>query len=68
MSDWLCGGSTVAIVYNLERLNTLAGRHWQRFARQKYFDEHGVFAGVLVGAPLLFVMFVILVSDRSWLL
>ena len=24
----------VGLVWNAERMNTLAGRHWQRFARQ----------------------------------
>ncbi len=51
----------VAIVYNAERLNSLAAHHWQRFAGQNYFDEHGVFAGALLAAPLLLVMFTILV-------
>jgi uncharacterized membrane protein len=50
----------MALVYNAERINTLAGRHWQQFARQNYFDGNGVFAGVLLGAPLLTIMFVIL--------
>jgi Transmembrane protein 18 len=55
----------VALVYNAERINTLAGRHWQRFARQNYFDGNGVFAGVLLGAPLLLIMFVILVRHSG---
>lgn len=53
------------MIYNAERLNAFAGRHWQRFARQNYFDKNGVFAGVLLGAPLIFIMFVILVSTSS---
>lgn len=57
----LCCALAVALVYNAERINALAGRHWQRFARQDYFDKSGVFAGVLLGAPLLLTMFVILV-------
>ena len=55
----------VALVYNAERINSLAGRHWQQFARQNYFDGNGVFAGVLLGAPLLTIMFVILVGCAS---
>jgi Transmembrane protein 18 len=60
-ADWVFEHAAVALVYNAERINTLAGRHWQQFARQNYFDGNGVFAGVLLGAPLLTIMFVILV-------
>lgn len=59
-----CTCPAVALVYNAERANALAGRHWERFASQNYFDKHGVFTGAFVGAPLLFIMFVILV--RLW--
>lgn len=48
-------------MYNAERLNGLLGRHWRRFARQDYFDKHGVFFCALVSTPLLLDMFVILV-------
>ncbi len=60
-SDLPLPPNAVALLSNAERLNRLAGRHWQRFAKQNYFDEHGVFAGALLGAPLLLIMFVILV-------
>jgi hypothetical protein len=29
----------VPIVYFAERLNGLAARHWQKFAKQNYFDS-----------------------------
>jgi hypothetical protein len=52
----------VAVVYNAERLNSLASQHWRRFARQPYFDPHGVFTSAVLSAPLLVIMFVILAS------
>lgn len=53
----------VAIVSNLERLNGFGSRHWKMFAGQDYFDEHGVFMGAMLGAPLLLIMFIILVCS-----
>ena len=50
------------LVYFAERLNRLGARHWRSFAGQDYFDPHGVFASALLSAPLLLVMFVILVG------
>lgn len=52
---------TAAVMANLERINSIATQHWQSFARQNYFDKHGVFVGAVLGAPLLLIMFVILV-------
>mmetsp|Transcript_20524 Transcript_20524/g.61782 ORF Transcript_20524/g.61782 Transcript_20524/m.61782 type:complete len:170 (+) Transcript_20524:523-1032(+) len=52
----------VAIVSNLERLNGFGSRHWKKFAGQNYFDEHGVFMGAMLGAPLLLIMFIILIT------
>lgn len=51
----------VIIVANLENINSLAVRHWELFAGQNYFDEHGVFVGAVLGVPLLLIMLVILV-------
>lgn len=51
----------VAVVYCAERLNKLGHQHWERFATQPYFDEHGAFFTALVSAPLLACMFIILV-------
>ncbi|KAK9909857.1 hypothetical protein WJX75_008468 [Coccomyxa subellipsoidea] len=49
-------------VYNAQRLNKLLGEHWRIFAGQPYFDDQGVFISAVVSAPLLFTMFVQLVS------
>lgn len=51
-----------AVVYFGETLNHLAAQHWQKFAGQNYFDEHGIFYSIVVSAPLLLIVFVILVS------
>lgn len=45
----------------MEPLNTLARQHWASFARQNYFDPHGIFVGTTVAAPLLLAMFIALV-------
>lgn len=45
-----------------ERLNTLGRTHWERFATQDYFDEHGVFAGAIFCAPLLALSLAMLVN------
>ena len=50
-----------ALVRCLEPLNALARQHWKAFARQNYFDPHGIFVGAVVAAPLLLSMFVALV-------
>jgi hypothetical protein len=55
----------VGVIFFAEQLNALAGAHWQSFAGQDYFDERGVFFSALVSAPLLCLMFVILVSRGS---
>ena len=53
--------ATTAAVASLEPLNSLARRHWRSFATQNYFDERGVFVGVVVAAPAVFTAFVMLV-------
>ena len=45
-----------------ERLNSLGAQNWRRFAGQDYFDPGGVFLSAVLCAPLVFTMFVILVS------
>ncbi|MEW5305160.1 MAG: hypothetical protein WDW38_002049 [Sanguina aurantia] len=52
----------MAVVYCAERLNKLGHQHWERFATQPYFDEHGAFFTALVSAPLLACMFIILIN------
>lgn len=52
---------SVGVVATLERINSIAAQHWQLFAGQNYFDQHGIFVGAILGAPLLLIMFTILV-------
>jgi hypothetical protein len=49
-------------VFNAERINSLAARHWRSFATQNYFQSHGVFTSALLSAPLLLTMFTILIN------
>lgn len=63
---YICLAHAVVIVANLENINSIAARHWELFAGQNYFDAHGVFVGALLGAPLLFVMMVILVHTFTY--
>ncbi|PRW60822.1 Transmembrane 18 [Chlorella sorokiniana] len=50
------------IVYCAERINRLAGQHWRAFAKQNYFDPQGIFTSAVLSAPLLLIMFVLLVN------
>mmetsp|Transcript_8095 Transcript_8095/g.20173 ORF Transcript_8095/g.20173 Transcript_8095/m.20173 type:complete len:193 (-) Transcript_8095:141-719(-) len=50
-----------ALLFFAERLNTLARRHWQSFSSQQYFDEHGSFASVIVGVPVLLAQLAIVI-------
>ena len=50
------------IVFNAERINNLAAQHYKSFTDQPYFDRHGIFFSAIVSAPLLFSMFILLVS------
>eukprot|EP00611_Tribonema_gayanum_P002759 TRINITY_DN12092_c0_g1_i1.p1 TRINITY_DN12092_c0_g1~~TRINITY_DN12092_c0_g1_i1.p1 ORF type:complete len:162 (+),score=54.72 TRINITY_DN12092_c0_g1_i1:175-660(+) len=45
-----------ALVRGAEWANAHAARRWSAFARQNYFDERGVFVGVVWCAPLLLVL------------
>ncbi|KAH8060151.1 DNA binding protein [Aureococcus anophagefferens] len=45
-------GVTIAVGL-AERLNALGAAHWEKFATQNYFDDHGIFAGALFCAPML---------------
>jgi hypothetical protein len=49
-------------VYFGERVNGLAQQHWQAFATQDYFDEHGVFYNAVVSGPALVTLFTVLVG------
>ena len=54
----VCGGA----IYLAERLNALAGVHWESFASQNYFDKQGVFAAAMLSGPLLLDLVVIQVN------
>eukprot|EP01038_Epipyxis_sp_PR26KG_P016594 gene16594-22659_t len=47
---FICG-----FVMLLERINTICGVHWRTFSTQNYFDTSGVFAGIMVAAPLILI-------------
>jgi hypothetical protein len=49
-------------VYNGETLNSLGAEHWRSFSKQPYFDGNGIFYSAVVSAPLMIIMFIILVS------
>ncbi|KAF3675125.1 putative psbP domain-containing protein 5, chloroplastic-like [Capsicum annuum] len=40
-------------VYGAERLNRILAANWKSFARQNYFDSHGIFLSTLWSGPLL---------------
>ncbi|KAJ3299897.1 hypothetical protein HK104_006254, partial [Borealophlyctis nickersoniae] len=42
-------------------LNTLASRHYTLISKTNYFDEKGVFGGIMWGLPLLVDLFVVVV-------
>jgi hypothetical protein len=50
------------VVYNGEALNGLGAEHWQSFSKQPYFDGNGIFYSAVVSAPLMIIMFIILVG------
>jgi hypothetical protein len=52
-----------AAVFFGERINGLAGQHWQAFAGQDYFDSHGIFYSIMVSGPAVFNLFAVLVSS-----
>lgn len=41
------------LVRSAEWLNSLGNEHWESFATQNYFDNRGVFVGIMLCAPLL---------------
>jgi hypothetical protein len=54
-----------AAVFFGERINALAGQHWEAFAGQHYFDSHGIFYSIMVSGPAVFNLFAVLVSSAS---
>ncbi|XP_019179376.1 transmembrane protein 18 [Ipomoea triloba] len=49
-------------VYFAENLNKILAANWKSFARQNYFDAHGLFLSVLWSGPLLVISIIILVN------
>lgn len=45
--------TTTGLLYASRHLNRAAGAHWADFSTQNYFDEQGLFAGVVWCAPLI---------------
>jgi len=54
-----------AIVRLAEWINSIGASRWRDFATQNYFDKNGIFIGLMLCAPLLFVCFGILLSMVS---
>lgn len=53
----------VGIIVRLaERLNGIGASRWKEFSTQNYFDQNGVFIGIMVCAPLLLVCLLVLMS------
>lgn len=52
----------VSAVYLAERINRFLGVRWKMFARQNYFDSHGLFISTLWSGPLLIILMIIVVS------
>ncbi|KAL3689300.1 hypothetical protein R1sor_015609 [Riccia sorocarpa] len=55
--------SGLICVYFAERLNTILDRNWKKFARQPYFDRHGVFLSTVWSMPLLCMTTLVLVNS-----
>jgi hypothetical protein len=43
----------------------MAGQHWQSFATQDYFDEHGIFYNTVISGPALLTLLLVLVRTYS---
>jgi len=52
----------ILLVAMAERINSYCSIHWRTFAKQNYFDEHGVFAGLLFSGPLLMILLLQLIN------
>lgn len=48
-----------------EFINTYLRNRWHDFSGQNYFDEHGIFMGVMWAGPLLILGFTMLVSETE---
>jgi transmembrane protein 18 len=43
------------LLYFCEQINTYCAQHWEEFSTDNYFDDRGVFAGVMFAGPLLLI-------------
>ena len=50
------------VTYMGERLNGISSKHWERFSKQDYFDQRGVFFSAVISGPLLFTTLIVLVN------
>ena len=53
---------TSALVYFAENLNNFGRSHWRQFSTQDYFDRRGFFASCVLSGPLIFILFVQLIT------
>jgi hypothetical protein len=51
------------LTFMSERLNMYCAANWMQFSKQNYFDQHGVFAGIMYSGPLLVCGLILLVSS-----
>eukprot|EP01036_Dinobryon_divergens_P034019 gene34019-43952_t len=54
--------AAVGLVAMAERINSFCAAHWKEFATQNYFDQYGVFVGIVFCAPLLLLLLFQLVN------
>lgn len=53
----------VGIVVRLaDTMNRIGNSRWKEFATQNYFDNGGIFMGIMICAPLLIVCLIMLIS------
>jgi len=50
------------IVRSAETFNGWGAQHWESFATQDYFDDRGVFVGLMLSGPLLLASFCMLIA------
>ena len=50
------------IVFTAENINNFLASHWTSFAKQPYFDKHGVFISTVLTGPLLIIMMTIVIN------
>mmetsp|Transcript_1235 Transcript_1235/g.3586 ORF Transcript_1235/g.3586 Transcript_1235/m.3586 type:complete len:144 (+) Transcript_1235:83-514(+) len=55
---FFCAGS----VKMAESINSFLASRWTDFATQPYFDPRGVFISAVMSAPLMLIMFVVLIN------